>query len=190
MTGPRLPQLDPADLSSAQREVYDAIAGGRRALGPRLFELVDERGRLNGPFNAFLLQPRLGMALQELGGAIRFETSLSDRCREIAVLVVATHEDSAFEWYAHEAIGRHAGLTEEELAAIRQGHVEAFAGVEAVVFATCRALVCRGDLDDAEYAGALEWLGAAGLFEVVTLVGYYALLAMQLRIFRVGPPGR
>lgn len=186
MTDARLPQLDPADLTPDQRAVYDAITGGRRALGPRLFDLVDERGRLNGPFNAFLLQPRLGMALQDLGAAIRFDTSLTDRCREIAILVVATHWDSAFEWYAHEAIGRHAGLTDDELAAIRDSRPDAFHGREAVVFATCHALVCRGDLTDEEYAGALESLGAAGLFEVLTLVGHYAMLALQLRVFRVG----
>jgi hypothetical protein len=29
-------------------------------------------------------------------------------------------------------------------------------------------------------------LGADGLFELTTLVGYYSTLALQLRVFRVG----
>jgi 4-carboxymuconolactone decarboxylase len=31
-------------------------------------------------------------------------------------------------------------------------------------------------------------MGAAGLFELLTLVGYYATLALQLRVFRVPAP--
>ena len=50
------------------------------------------------------------------------------------------------------------------------------------------ALVARGDLDDAEYREAVDHLGPAGLFELLTLVGYYATLALQLRVFRVPAP--
>jgi 4-carboxymuconolactone decarboxylase len=48
--------------------------------------------------------------------------------------------------------------------------------------------VARGDLDDAEYAEAAAELGPDGLFELLTLVGYYATLALQLRVFRVPAP--
>ena len=46
----------------------------------------------------------------------------------------------------------------------------------------------RGDLDDAEYREAVDHVGTAGLFELLTLVGYYATLALQLRVFRVPAP--
>ena len=82
--GPRLAKLAPASLDAEQRQVYDAIAGGRRASGPTLFTLVDDDGALEGPFNGFLLQPRVGRALEALGSAVRFETTFSDRTREIA----------------------------------------------------------------------------------------------------------
>jgi 4-carboxymuconolactone decarboxylase len=38
--------------------------------------------------------------------------------------------------------------------------------------------------------GAGAQLGTAALFELTTLVGYYATLALQLRVFRVGAPDR
>ena len=188
MTGARIPKLEPACLDDEQRSLYDAIAGGRRAQGPQLFRLVDENGRLEGPFNAFLLQPRLGSALQALGSSVRYDTGLDDRCREIAILVVAAHWRSDFEWYAHEAVARSAGLDDAELAAVRQGRHAALTGPEAVVARTVNALVVRGDLDDAEYLEAAEAVGPAGLFELLTLVGYYATLALQLRVFRVPAP--
>jgi 4-carboxymuconolactone decarboxylase len=189
--GARIPKLPPAELDDEQRALYDAIAGGRRAQGPQLFRLSDADGCLEGPFNAFLLQPRLGSALQALGAAVRYETALDDRSREIAILVVAAHWRSDFERYAHEAVGRAAGLTDAHLAAIQDGRLGqpgALTGREAVVARTAAALAARGDLDDAEYREAAGQLGADGLFELLTLVGYYATLALQLRVFRVPAP--
>ena len=187
-SGARIGKLEPSSLDEEQRSLYDAIAGGRRAQGPQLFRLVDENGRLEGPFNAFLLQPRLGSALQALGSSVRYDTGLDDRCREIAILVVAAHWRSDFEWYAHQAVARSAGLDDAELAAVREGRHAALTGREAVVARTAAALVVRGDLDDAEYLEAVEVVGTAGLFELLTLVGYYATLALQLRVFRVPAP--
>jgi 4-carboxymuconolactone decarboxylase len=209
-SGARLPKLAPSALDDEQRALYDAITGGRRAQGPQVFRLADPEGRLEGPFNAFLLQPRLGSALQALGSSVRYDTGLGDRCREIAILVVAAHWRSDFEWYAHEAVARSVGLTDAELAAVREGRYTkpagagdgrytepdavqdgsraALAGREALVARTVAALLTRGDLEDAEYREAVEHLGPAGLFELLTLVGYYATLALQLRVFRVPAP--
>ena len=47
------------------------------------------------------------------------------------------------------------------------------------------ALLARADLDDEEYADAVAALGERAVFELTTLVGYYATLALQLRVFRV-----
>ena len=185
---PRIPKLAPSSLDDEQRALYDAIAGGRRAEGPQLFRLVDDDGCLEGPFNAFLLQPRLGSALQALGASVRYDTGLGNRCREIAILAVAAHWRSGFEWYAHEAVARAAGLGDGELAAVHVGSDAPLAGREAVVARTARALLERGDLDDAEYLAAVGHLGPGGLFELLTLVGYYATLALQLRVFRVPAP--
>jgi 4-carboxymuconolactone decarboxylase len=191
MPGARIPKLEPSSLDGEQRSLYQAIAGGQRAQGPQLFRLTDSEGRLEGPFNAFLLQPRLGSALQALGSSVRYETGLDDRCREIAILVVAAHWQSDFEWYAHEAVGRSAGLGDAELTAIRDGRHDALSGREAVVARTVAALAVRGDLDDAEYRDAAGQVGVGGLFELLTLVGYYATLALQLRVFRIpAPDGR
>jgi 4-carboxymuconolactone decarboxylase len=185
---PRLDKLAPESLDAHQLAVYQAVTGGRRGTGQQLFRLTDEAGRLEGPFNAFLLQPRLGGALAALGEAVRYETALTDRAREIAILVVAQHWDSAFESYAHEAVARHVGITDEELAAMSEQRWEALPSDEAVVARTTYQLAAEGDLDEASYGAAVTLLGQAGVFELLTLVGYYATLALQLRVFRVGAP--
>jgi 4-carboxymuconolactone decarboxylase len=189
----RLDKLEPAALDPEQRELYDAIAGGPRAQGPRLFALADAAGRLEGPFNAMLLSPPLGAALQALGAAVRYRSQLPDRAREIAILIVAHSESSEFEVYAHEAVGRSAGLTGTELGALRARRIEALDAFvdqrERVIARATWAMVTSGDLAESEYQQARDMIGAAGLFELTTLVGYYRALALQLRVFAVAVPG-
>jgi 4-carboxymuconolactone decarboxylase len=182
----RVRRLLPATLSGEQRDLYDAITGGPRSQGPQHFPLTRADGSLRGPFNAFLLAPELGGALQTLGAAIRYRGSLSDRAREIAILLVATHWDSAFEREAHEAVGAAAGLTAQELEALRISDTTVFAGDEALV-ATLTSRLLEGDLDDVSWEEASVSLGPAAVFELTVLVGYYASLALQLRVFRVLP---
>ncbi|WP_243075467.1 carboxymuconolactone decarboxylase family protein [Microbacterium sp. SS28] len=182
----RIPALTPDALSVAQFDLYDAIAGGPRAQGPQHFALTRPDGSLRGPFNAFLLAPELGGALQDVGAALRYRGSLSDRAREIAILLVAARWDSAFEREAHEAVGAAAGLSEDELAALRAGEVAGFTGEEGLVARVTAALL-DGDLDDGLWDAASVALGPEVIFELTTLVGYYATLALQLRVFRVAP---
>lgn len=186
----RLAGLLPGELDEQQSEVYRTIAGGPRAAGPQAFALTDEQGRLRGPFNAMLLSPPVGLAVQAVGAAVRYETVLSDRVREMAILVVAAHWDSAFEWQAHEAVGRAHGLTGPELDALRAGELTELADpAERAALRATTALIRSGALGDAEYEDTVAAWGERGLFELTTLVGYYSLLALQLRVFAgEGPP--
>ena len=186
----QLPTFAGPALDPQQRELYDAIANGPRNQGRQQFELVAEDGRLAGPFNAFLLRPELGTHLEQLGAAIRFGSSLSDRSREIAILTVAARWSCEFEQRAHEAIGRSIGLTDPELQAIRSASPQADAELsdpdERLVVRVVRSLLARGDVDDEDFMALAGRVGAAGIFELTTLVGYYTTLALQLKVFRVG----
>lgn len=181
----RLDRLVPQALDEEQRKLYVEITEGPRATGPQHFELTDQTGGLNGPFNAFLLSPRVGGALQRLGAALRYETALSPRTRELAILLVAAHWNSEFEWYAHERVGRAVGVTSEELERIRSGETLTLPDPgEASAMLVVHHLL-HGDLPDDVYAAAAAEIGEPLLFELSTLVGYYAGLALQMRVFRV-----
>ncbi len=182
----RLPKLAPGDLDEVQRGLYGTITGGPRAQGPQVFDLCDERGALNGPFNAMLYAPELGAALQEVGSAVRYRTGLSARVRELAILMVAAAWDSEFERHAHEAIGPGAGLSAAEMRAVREGtRLDLADPAEATAIGVVRALLETRDLDAAGYETAVNQLGAPTLVELTALVGYYSTLALQLRVFRV-----
>lgn len=182
---PRITPLRPEQLTPAQAELYQHITTGPRAQGPQHFALTDQHGALRGPFNALLLSPALGTALQQLGAAVRYSTALSARVREIAILLVAAHWQSAFEQEAHESIGASVGLSAEQLTQLRAGELAALDDpIERLCGRITKALVV-GDLDESLWTEAHESLSPAIVFELTTLVGYYSTLALQLRVFRV-----
>jgi 4-carboxymuconolactone decarboxylase len=185
----RIPWLRPDDLDPRQRRLYDQITSSRAAGGARRTPLIDTHGRLEGPFNAMLLQPGLGQILQELGAAIRYSGELPDRARELAILEVARIRQSAYEWFAHEPSGRAAGLDEAELAALRSGATApSLSPPEALIRETVRSLVLARDLPDSLFEQIEREVGPEILFELLTLVGYYDFLALSLETLRVPLP--
>ena len=184
----RLRGLPPEELSEAQGRLYELIAGGDRARDAS-FRLTEADGSLVGPFNVLLLSPVVGEAVQSVGAAIRFGCGLSPVVREVAILAVAARWRSPFEWWAHDPIARKAGLTDAQIRALYDGETPSFdddtaAGAHAFV----RALIDGKRPDDAVFGAAHTALGADGIMELVTLVGYYTLLAQLMQTFDVGVP--
>jgi 4-carboxymuconolactone decarboxylase len=185
----RLERLLPGSLIVEQRALYDSVVGGPRGRDAVNSPIVDDDGALQGPFNAMLFHPASGRAIEQLGAALRYQGTLPPRARELAILVVAAGRRSEYEWYAHVRISRRAGVHDREIAAIDAGEVPALEDrVERTAVEVTRALVTDGDLDDDAYASAVAALGSATMVELTTLVGYYSMLALQLRVFRVAAP--
>jgi 4-carboxymuconolactone decarboxylase len=59
---------------------------------------------------------------------------------------------------------------------------------ERVAAAVVTELLATGDITDAAWAEGLDVLGLAVLTELTTIVGYYGLLGLQMRVFRVPLP--
>jgi 4-carboxymuconolactone decarboxylase len=149
--------------------------------------VVDEQGRLVGPFNARLLDPVVGRAIHNLGAKLRFETpALSARQRELAILEVAAAERCDYEWTAHRRAGRAAGLSDDEVDAIRRGTQAAtLSPEESLVRRLVRALLVARDIDDELFDQARERIGLTALFDLVSIVGHYRHTALALRVWRV-----
>jgi alkylhydroperoxidase family enzyme len=185
----RVDDVHPADMTEAQRALYDYYSTGPRAAPDSPFSLVGADGRLQGPPAVWILSPVFGQALQQIGAAVRFGSRLPDRAREIAILLVGHHHRSAFELYAHTRAGAAAGLTGADLAALAAGREpDGLSDVEERVFRTTRSVLAPGTLDEGEFRDAAAVLGESGLLELVTIVGYYNMVAWQLAVFDIQPP--
>ena len=184
----RLEQLTLDILEPDQRALYDAIAESRQ--GSTLpGRIADEEGRLQGPFNAMLHYPDIGYPAPGAGRDAALPRPAPRSRRELVILVVAASWESEFEWWAHVRIGKQIGLTDDEIDAVRTGAPLALVDpIEQDALDVARATTIRGDLDHDEYTRAQDALGDKMLMEVITLVGYYALLALQMRVHRVPLP--
>lgn len=179
----RLHWFTPDELNHEQRAFYDELMSGPRDTS----WVSDEHGRLTGAFNARLLDPAVGTAIQALGAALRFSTpALSDRQREIAILETVRHEQCMYEWVAHSQAGLRAGLLPGEIAAIRdgEGHVT-FDAAESLTREVAQALLVERDLDDALFERAEGEIGLVAIFDLVSLVAYYQHTALAVRVWRV-----
>ena len=186
----RLAAVRPADATSAQKEVIDAIAGGGRGRGRPLDSLLDERGGLAGPFNAWVHRPDLGMVVQSLGERLRFHGTLPGAAREIAILVVGAKWMAEYEWWAHCKVARREGVSDETVDAIYRGERPLLSdAVEQAAYDFTSALIETGRVDPALYGSARTHLGDDGLVELVTLAGYYTLVSFTLNAFEVPLPG-
>lgn len=180
--------LTPDQLDDEQQRLYAEITAGPRGSGTQHFPLVREDGSLSGPFGLMLIQPALGRPLQALGSAVRFETGLTGRIREIAILAVAAATACEFERYAHERVGRAAGLTDDELDALNQQRFVGRDDRERAAYDFCVDLLTEGRVhSDEEFALLETELGAPTVMELLVLVGYYRTLSQMLNLFDVQP---
>jgi 4-carboxymuconolactone decarboxylase len=181
----RLPYLRPEDLDDTGRAVWATVTSSR---GP---ELVNAEGGLVGPFNAWVTAPETGRRLADLGGHLRFTTSIERRLLELAIVTVGAHWKAEFEWWAHSRMARQHGLSDSVLDALARGVEPLFdRNDEKIVHAVASQLVVGGRVEAATYQAARDLLGDEGLVELVTLCGYYTLVSFTLNAFAVPlPPG-
>src|SRR3954451_15585366 len=179
----RLPFPTRDDLAEQGQEVWDSITASRGSI-------VTDEGTLMGPFNSWVIAPRIGGRLAELGAALRFESSVERRLLEVAIITVGAHWRAEFEWWAHSRMALQHGVSQETVDAIARGATPSLPDDERVVHAVARQLVADGHVDQGTYDAARDLLGDRGIVELITLCGYYTLVSFTLNAFDVPlPPG-
>ncbi len=179
----RLPNLSHDELSAQGQEVWQRIVASRGA------SALDASGGLAGPFNTFVQAPHIGGHLSDLGGVLRFATSLERRLAEIAIITVAARWQAEFEWWAHAPMAREQGVSAAAIAAIARGEEPGFgSSAERAVYAVASQLTRTGQLDQDTYDAAHRLLGDEGMVELVALCGYYTLVSYLLNAFAVPLP--
>ena len=176
---PRLPVLDEAQMSEAQRSLMEAIRSGPRgqSITPR------------GPFAVWLHAPEFGHLAQALGGHCRYNTTLSPRLSEFAILCTARLWRAQYEWFAHAPMAEKAGVKPKTIADLRAGREPKSAPKdEHAIYAFVRELYKTNRVSDRIYKRVHAFLGDAGTVELVGILGYYVLISMTLNVFRMMPP--
>ena len=176
LSGERMPEMTLEKMTPAQRSIAEAIMNG-------------PRGRMRGPFNAWLRNPVLADRLQKVGEYVRFNTSLDKRINEMAILMTAQAWGAQYEWYAHAPLAVKAGLDPSVVAAIGAGRKpENMKDDEAIAWEFITQLRRDHSVDDPTYTRALEKFGEPGIVDLIAVNGYYDVVSMTLNVARVKPP--
>ncbi len=134
----------------------------------------------------FAQHPELARAYQTFNGHVLFATTLSERQRELLVLRVAAVRDCEYEWAQHVVLAADAGITEEEVARIRQGPgADGWSELEAALLRAVDELVADAVIADRTWAVLSGELDTHQLMDLVFTVGAYDLLAMAMRSFGI-----
>ena len=166
-------------LSPEQLRVNDLIQAKRGRQG----------GLAGGPFALLLGDPALTEKVAALYHHLRHELSAPQRLCELAILVTARAWTAQYEWFAHAKHAVPSGLDAAIVESIRDRRKPDFSKQdEAIVYELTAELQDRRALSDATYGRAREVLGETMLIELVTLIGFYTMLAALLVGFDVEIP--
>lgn len=185
----RLPPIAPAELTDAQRPLFDSIKAGVAAKYGG-FETARADGAMLGPWGAWLHDPELGQAFWTVTQAMTNARRIPDTARQVAILVVGARLGAAYEIYAHEAVSRLTHkMTSKRLATLIAGSRPVdLSDEEGAAYDVANALMKGGVLPEPVYRHALEVFGQLGVNELIYLVGHYCFVSITLNGFNVPPP--
>lgn len=165
----RVPPLPPDERD----EPTEALLGELRVPGAE--------GRDLNIFATLARHPRLLKRWSQFGGVLLYGGLLPARERELLILRTAWHCRADYEWGQHVRIGKAAGLTDDEIAAVT-GEVDAdsWSDGDAALLRAADELHADAHISDRTWAALAGRWDEAQLIEVCMVVGQYHLVAFTL----------
>jgi alkylhydroperoxidase family enzyme len=122
----------------------------------------------------------------DLTNAIFRDLTISDYHKELMVLLVAAHEDAAYEWEQHVSIAQAAGVRQEQFIAIAEDCLQddaAFTEDERVLLRFGKAVLERGKAPGVLFKHALRHFSVEVLSDALIVLGYYRMLSGFIQTF-------
>jgi alkylhydroperoxidase family enzyme len=170
---PRLDPLPEAEWDDEQRELVRA---------------AERDGRALNIYRTLVRHPKLLKRWGVFGGHILYRNSLPPRERELLILRTGWLCRCQYEWGQHVIIARASGLTDDEIARVRDGPGAAgWSESEAALLRAADELHADASLSDATWQALSQRFDARQLLDLVFTVGQYHIVAMALNTLGVQP---
>ena len=170
----RLPPLDPASMTAEQKRVHDTIAGARKTV--------------RGPFPMWLRNPALADHANAFGVALR-DSSIGRRIFELIVITVCRAWSVQYAWSSHAPQAEIAGVSPEVVKAIQNSRTPDFSrDDERVAYTVAQEIMTTKELSKPTYDMAIRQFGEQGTVELISTVGYYAMVGIFLKSSDVPTP--
>ena len=175
-SGFRLPLPNREELDQEGKEIYDHF------LDPEGGTYVGIRG----PGGIRLHSPKLSATVQKVNHYLRYESGISNRVRELAILITAREHNHQFEWSAHEPAALKIGVSQEIIDIIKYRRLtDKLDEIDRVVIEFGRQLFGSHRVESEMFAVALRIFGTRMLVDIVSVMGSYAATASLLTAFDI-----
>lgn len=167
LTEPRVTPLTDDALTPEQEAVIAPFRAGGRD-----YNIFRTFARDPGALKAFLVWG---------GHVLSNDNPLGARRREIAILRTGFLCKAGYEWGRHVPIARHAGMSEGEIAAIKQGAADpSWDAADRALLVATDALVTDHFIDDGAWAALCEHFDERQRLALIFTVGQYTMVSMFL----------
>jgi len=170
---PRVPYLTRDDLPADKQEIHDHIA--------------TRRGHLARPFSALLNSPDTASNVALLGDQLHYLSStLSSEVREIITLTTARVFKCQYIWTHHVDSARQTGVRDEVVETIRVGgSPRRLLPKESIFIQFTLEILEDKRIRDATYGAVEHLLGQKGTIDLITTIGYYAMLCLAINALEI-----
>ena len=154
-------------------------------------EITSIRGRppVVGPTSVMIYSPEMAIRANRLSEYLGEQSSLSEKVKRLAGMIAARSMDCQFIWNAHAGGGRRAGLSDALVDAMRDKKpLPSLSAEDAAVINYGLELTGNNNVKQETFQAALDQLGAQGLTEFTTFMGYFRMLALNANAFTIDLP--
>ena len=163
----RIPPVTRESVPEDLRGVFDEINSGPGGIG-------------TGPMSILKHSPEMARRAIPLFEYVRNESTVPHEMRELAMLATAQAKDCIYIWDRHVPIARQSGLRDELIDSLRDREpLPSLSPQEAAVLSLATEFFNGSRVSKETCKAAHEQFGSQGLVELVTLMGFYALLAFN-----------
>jgi len=147
------------------------------------------RGEFHVFYKALLHTPGLASAWFEFNNAVRFQTGLDARTRELVIMRVSALTGCNYVWNVHQAkYAGPAGLTPQEIEALRDWRKSGlYGGKERALLAYVDAMTQDVAVPDAVFDAMRKHFSEREILELTVLTGAYNMQARLLRALDIQP---
>jgi 4-carboxymuconolactone decarboxylase len=168
---PRIAPLEESEWGEEQREVL-----ARAQVG----------GKTHNIFRTLVRHPKLLKRWMVFGNHVLNKSTLDPREREILILRIGWLCRCEYEWAQHVAIGKTCGLTDEDIARIREGTgAEGLDPFDALLIRAADELHADAMIHEATWKRLAERYDTLQLLDLIFTVGQYNLVSMALNTLGV-----
>jgi len=176
----RVPYVSREELDTEGQAIYDRIRQDRNAPEVGL------------QFRALMHRPNATGYLTSLGAQLRYQNTMPENLKELAIILVAREWNSGIEWTGHAVLAERAGVSPESIEAIRTGQApDGLTVPEQAIARFVHQLLRYKEVPDDVFAAAQALLSTEGVVDLALTCGYYTAVCLaQLVLQPDMEPGR